>query len=237
MIDVPTLALLDADILVFKAAYWADQDGIEDIEDRLEADIESWTPNGCKAVLCFSCPRHENYRREVYPEYKAHRDVDGYSPDSLYEVKDIAKTSYRSVAIDRLEADDLLAMGSSSHNAIAVSIDKDLRCSNGWHWNPDKEFNPVYVTKQEADRAFYKQTLTGDASDNLKGIHRVGPKTADKILDAVAPEYWAQAVAATYERKGLSLQYLLQMARCIRLLRDGEYNKETKEITLWELPF
>lgn len=64
------------------------------------------------------------------------------------------------------------------------TVDKDLDVIPGWHYNPTKQ-EVYWVTEEQAKRAFYKQVLTGDTSDNVKGLDRVGPKTAEKLLDGV----------------------------------------------------
>jgi len=49
-------------------------------------------------------------------------------------------------------------------------------------------------------------------------------------------------VVATYEQakakdgSKYGLEYCMQMARCVRILRDGEYCKQTNQPKLFELP-
>jgi hypothetical protein len=229
--NYPDKSYLDADIIMYRAAFWADENGIEDLEDKLARDISCWTPQDTFSTLCFSCSRSNNFRRKVYPEYKLHREGT-YQPDSLNITKDILMTNYYSIEKENVEADDLLGIAASSGAAVAVTIDKDLRGTNGWHWNPDKEFVPVYISENVADWVFCTQWLTGDSTDNLKGIPRIGPKKANKILEGVLPEYLEEAVCASYEKKGLSEEYCLQQARCVRILRQDEYfNGEVKLFT------
>lgn len=82
-------------------------------------------------------------------------------------------------------------------NTVIASRDKDLDTVPGWHYKwwlkgaKDEEGNVIpeevrtvekgqayWVTIIEAFRNFYKQLLTGDASDNIKGLYNIGPKSA-----------------------------------------------------------
>ena len=47
----PNKCVLDGDILAFKAACWADIEGVDYLEDRLKEDIRLWTPEGCDEVV------------------------------------------------------------------------------------------------------------------------------------------------------------------------------------------
>ena len=75
------------------------------------------------------------------------------------------------------------------------------------------------------------QTLAGDANDGYFGVTRVGLKTAEKILNKDGVEW--QTVVNTYEKAGITEEDALLNARMAFILRDGYYNKETKEIKLW----
>ena len=47
----PTTAALDGDIIAYRAAFWADPEGSEWLEDRLRDDVSRWTPEGVKDVF------------------------------------------------------------------------------------------------------------------------------------------------------------------------------------------
>ena len=93
-------------------------------------------------------------------------------------------------------------------------------------------FKVVEVDKEEADFNFLYQTLVGDSTDNYKGCPTVGAKKAEKLLlDKGAT--WNTVVDA-YASQGLGEEVAIENARLARILRDGEYNFKTKEVTLWE---
>jgi 5'-3' exonuclease len=92
-------------------------------------------------------------------------------------------------------------------NTVIASRDKDLDTVPGWHykwWLPGAKKDGVeipeeqrkaekgegyWVTVIQAFRNFYKQLLTGDSADNIKGLYGVGPKSAwIKQLDDIEDE-------------------------------------------------
>lgn len=42
--QIPTVAVLDGDILAYRIAFWAESEGVEDIETRVEHDVKAWVP-------------------------------------------------------------------------------------------------------------------------------------------------------------------------------------------------
>ena len=91
----------------------------------------------------------------------------------------------------------------------------------------------IEVTPEEADRWFYMQTLTGDATDGYSGCPGGGPKKAEAILEAAGENPWP-AIVAAYEKAGLSEEAALQQARVARILRASDYNFKKKEPILWK---
>ena len=243
----PKEAIIDGDIIVYRAAFWADSEGVEELPTRIAQDIKNWTPEGVDTVyIAMSCPRSNNFRRMFWPEYKKHRE-DFKSPDCMsIALETVYSTGVQTRCVDHLEADDLIGMLVSSGRAIGVTVDKDLRQIPGWHWNPDKELEPLLVSGEEADKYFYQQWMTGDTTDNIWGLWKVGPAKAKKLLDSKPPEVWDQVIMTMYEdedwakrpenKRPLDMyrkEFALSQARCVRILRDGDYDKETNTITLW----
>ena len=90
------------------------------------------------------------------------------------------------------------------------------------------------ISKNEADRNWMTQVLTGDRADNVDGLPGVGPKTADKILGTTMTlrEMWPVVVKA-YQKKGKTFTDALLAARMTRILRHGDYNIDEQKLTLW----
>jgi len=87
------------------------------------------------------------------------------------------------------EADDTIAIEATKlgDNCVIVSLDKDLDQIVGWHYNFVKHLG-YYIKPEEALVKLYTQMLTGDAADNIKGLFRVGPVKAAKIIGDTTDE-------------------------------------------------
>jgi DNA polymerase-1 len=115
------------------------------------------------------------------------------------------------------------------------------------------------VTQWEADRFHLMQTLAGDRVDGYYGCPGIGMERAAQIIDSpmrLVPkpgiktrginkgepvtrwmgepttDLWA-AIVSQYEKAGLSEREALVSARLARILRYGEYDRNTEEVTLW----
>ena len=70
---IPKTAILDGDILAYRAAFWADSEGVEELPGRISKDVDNWVPEGCsQVIIAMSCPRERNFRRMFWPMYKKH---------------------------------------------------------------------------------------------------------------------------------------------------------------------
>ena len=116
----------------------------------------------------------------------------------------------------------------ATDNTIIVSDDKDLQTIPGRLYRPaTKELKTI--TPEEADRSHLIQALTGDVTDGYKGCPKVGPVSAEKILEEGT---WEEVVGA-YQKAGLGEEFALSQARVARILREGEWNPITEEVQLW----
>jgi len=130
----------------------------------------------------------------------------GNRPDSkplhYQAIKDYLIGKWGAEVTTGYEADDALGIHQTDDTCIA-SIDKDLNCIPGEHynWNHDKLY---HVDEIEATRNFYHQLLTGDSTDNIQGIPGVGEKGAIKKLKGLVSEedlYWRALHEYTYCNK------------------------------------
>lgn len=242
----PTTAILDGDMVCHLTSYICDEP--DEMPMLLRQRIRAWTPPGTKhTFVALSADRGDNYRRDHWPDYKAQRDSkpkDEVLEARLAYAKElILEDDFHCKFVPRLEADDLMGIAASSGKAIAVTLDKDLLSVPGWHYRPEyshpgkrnedgtqdkvtHEPELIFQPPWKADYEFHKQWLMGDKTDNYAGIYRMGPKKAAKLLNAVHPSYWDLVCLAAYEKAGHDEDYCLAMARCARILRDGEWDKE-----------
>lgn len=112
----------------------------------------------------------ENRKKRERPEY-----LDG--------VRQYALQEWGFILSEGEEADDAVGIAHTAcgEEALIISEDKDLLQLPGRHFIPRKgEF--VTISPLEGLRHFYTQVLTGDSTDNVIGIYRMGPVTAGKLL-------------------------------------------------------
>lgn len=232
--------LVDGDIVAYKAAVvaetpidWGDgvwtlhaheKDVIGSMEEFMSKIIEE---SKCdKVITCLSGDRL--YRKDVAPYYKANRKGTR-KPMLLNFAKNYLHEKYNGRVEDKLEADDLLGiLGSNDLSTVIWSLDKDLLTIPAYHLLDGKV---TEVDEEEANYWFLYQTLVGDSTDNYKGCPTVGAKKADKLLQEKGATW--QTVVDAFADQGLGEEVAIENARLARILRDGEYDFKTKEVTLW----
>jgi len=230
--------LIDGDIVAYKAATSAEipvnwGEGLwtlhcweDDVKARVDEQITKLMEAPVTTHLIAFTDKH-NYRKDIAAYYKLNRK-EVRKPMLLNWAKEYMNQEYNVEIWKGLEADDVLGiLGSQNKDNIIWSADKDLLTIPANHWI-DGEV--VTITEEEADYQFYYQTLVGDTTDNYKGCPSVGAVKAKKILEGNCT--W-EAVVNAFKAQGLSEEVALENARLARILRDGEYNRETGEVKLW----
>ena len=194
------IALIDADSIYYKAAFRKDKKDIRQLIDKVMLQIEGQcfaTPEDCKVAV----KGRGNFRKDLYPKYKANRKVDEDLKPYLNYGHQYMVDKYEAVMADGMEADDLVSIWAYEAREmelqyVVVGIDKDLKQIPGNHYN----FNKVehsFIDDAEAHRLLMIQCLTGDTSDNIPGLRGIGPKKAEKILEGVPTgEMWSKVVKA-----------------------------------------
>jgi DNA polymerase-1 len=180
-------ALIDQDLLCYRCAASAENDDLNialyRIDELLDNILNKTQATSYRAFLTGP----NNFRKQIYPEYKANRVAP--KPKHLRDLQEysIEKLSAE-YAPETLEADDALAIYQTD-DTIICSLDKDLLQVPGKHfsweingkgWTRPDTF--IEQTELEGLRLFYKQCLKGDTSDNVKGIEGLGEKKASKLL-------------------------------------------------------
>ena len=206
-------ALLDGDIFAFRVACTTENDNEAIAVYRVNEMIEN-TLNEVEATeykLFLTSP--DNFRKQVYPEYKANRTAT--KPKHLQFLRDYLVESWQGTVATGMEADDYLGIN-QHESSIICSIDKDLLQVPGKHYNfVKKEF--YEVDEETGLRSFYTQLLTGDTSDNIKGIAGIGPVKAKKALTGYFTEKGMfSVVREMYEND----EWLIMNGRCLHILRS-----------------
>jgi len=124
-----------------------------------------------------------NYRYSVDKNYKEGRTTD--KPPYFKEVKEHLVSKWNFTIVDGIESEDAVGITLTSYpDAIIVREDHDLEQLPGVHYNPTKEEFKT-ITPLQAYYNQWLQCLTGCTTDKVKGIPKVGEKTAAKILEKI----------------------------------------------------
>lgn len=237
--------LIDGDIILYRSTASAETEwNIEDDLWVLYSDLAQSKAvlHGYLIHLCanadiddvvFAFSGKDNFRKTIYPEYKANR-ANTRKPLAYSALKDWVSEEWPTIIIDGIEADDVLGLYADDY--ILVSEDKDLLTVPSTHFvDKTKEYKDIDL--KLANYNWLCQTLTGDTTDNYKGCPRVGLVTAQKLLNGIncAKDFnkaWDVVVGA-YEKAGLSEDDAILNAQMARILRKGDFDLVTKELNLW----
>lgn len=174
-----------------------------------------------------------NFRKEVYPPYKAHRKK-VRKPAGYRALKELLNNDFATMTEDRLEADDLIGImhtraQKKGLSSLIISIDKDFKTIPGWLYNPDSDSFSL-IGETDAYKNWMMQTLVGDKTDGYPGLDGVGPVSAEKLLakNGVA---W-KTVEDAYLNSGFTAEFAVVQAQMSRILHDGEYDFDKKEVSL-----
>lgn len=277
--DKPIALLLDGDVFAFQGASSAEFTvNIEDTYHRVAhmddakrhmlSNITGLTKQlrASKVINCLSCPSRHYWRHDVMETYKGGRKTTS-GPLSLADLKVWSQSVYESVIWENLEADDVLGILATDpdflpdYTKVVVSIDKDMRTiPETYIYNPDKDYQPWFNTREEADKWFLAQAIGGDFTDGYSGVKGISTDGAETFLDAPymfeqyehvfksgarkgtaelrwrkieASENMWDNIMSLYAKAGQTPEEALNNARVARILRHGEYDIKNKEVKLW----
>ena len=197
-----TILLIDSDLIAYAASRMPkqyDPDGYARRKEDVEANCESllhnlfyeietkygYTPTHFKLFL----EGYNNFRRFIYPEYKAHRRQ-REKPPMLKYAKEYLIEHYNAWVSEGVETDDTIAATwkairdlNKEVRVIVCSADRDLRTIPCLLYNTHHNSRELHqITKEEALHNFYRSLLVGDKEDNIEGLKAIGETKADKIL-------------------------------------------------------
>lgn len=243
-----SVAILDGDIIAYRVSVASQDDNPEVCATRLDDlvgycldETVGFTMEGNYEVHLTGS---NNFRYDIAKtyHYKGNRK-DTEKPEHLEFARGYLVENWGATISEGCEADDNITISAVGYgdDAVIVSQDKDFNTVPGWKFN-FVNGNWRYDTEESARRFFYTQVLTGDAVDNIVGLHRVGPVKAGKILEGLTTEedMWEACLKAyatsRYEatmvnpedRQEWAVERVLENARLLHLQR---YNGE-----LWEPP-
>ena len=221
--------------------------------------VRSWTKGaGCSSsIICLSAVESDSFRHRLWPGYKGTRTTP--KPEAYEPIRKAIEFEFEVYQEDNLEADDLMGIAGTSGRtqAVIVSKDKDMLSVPALVFNPAKHKRPIRISQAQADYNWMRQAMIGDAVDNYPGIPGVGPVNAEAIL--AAPFRIRQVTETVGKRKpkqvtkwvrgepcslwqsmvdhagkaGITETDLIRQAQLARILRSGDFNKETRTVRLW----
>lgn len=165
----------------------------------------------------------------VTAPYKGNRTQP--KPKYLKQVEEYLVNEYHAIYGDNVEADDLIgtALSRDPTGSVSISIDKDLLQIPGWHYNWVND-RIQWISPREGDFNFYTQLLTGDATDNIRGLDGYGMVTAGKAVlgaksrAALAAQVWS-CYRSVFGDPELARRRYLENASLLWILREGSGGK------------
>ena len=206
-----TLLLLDSYALAFRMFYAYSQNPLKNSQGEDVSMMHGYW-GAVLRILAKHNPTHfaiardvahtKTFRHELYPDYKANR---GPRPEELAAQMPLLGESLEASGIPLLsepgyEADDVMASTATAaveagfDHVVILSKDKDMsqivsdkihlfhltKGADGIDFGPEQVLEK-YGLPPEKIRDYL--ALMGDASDNVPGVPKVGPKTAIQLLN------------------------------------------------------
>ncbi len=214
---MPTIYLIDASPYIFRA-YFSIPSSIKAPDGAPTNAVYGYTAflldilkkaQPTHLAVAFDGSLTSSFRNEIYPEYKAHREMPDSELmaqlDACWQVTEAL--GMKAYIDDRYEADDIIGtivskLSKKDCNFVVVSGDKDLaqlvnKRTVLWDFAKDRRFDERAVKQHFGVRASQivdLLALQGDAVDNIPGVKGIGEKTAVALLEKFA------SVEALYQK-------------------------------------
>jgi len=154
---------------------------VENCLHSLKLMLEAIFEDTCSNKHTIFITGNGNFRYEVSPSYKANR-LNARKPFHLKSCHQYLLDNYNTRIVHGAEADDMMGIAQSQSapdSTMICTLDKDLDMIPGWHykWATQNRSSETYKTSfTEGMRCFFKQLITGDATDNIEGLSEKAPK-------------------------------------------------------------
>lgn len=217
---------------------------VEPVTNALEA-----TRNAMRAITSKFHPKGEHWKGycyltgkgnfrdliEVDRGYKDNRDP-AHRPKHYKAIKEYLITKWAATLVNGEEADDAIGRQAYSREIdsyVIISNDKDLNQLSGYHYDWTKDFL-YYVNEEESLKFYYKQLLSGDATDNIKGA--VSVARANELIDPLqSPHDCAVVAKEVYEKKyGDSWGELIDATSELVWIRRHNPQPNQKNYPFWD---
>lgn len=151
-----------------------------------------------KIIVCFDKARN-NFRKQIASNYKQNRPL---FPQNFFHQMNLCEEmcNFFNIPIDfhdKYEADDLVAsycdkLKSPNRHIVVLSNDKDLlqlvsndkniivyNVAKKFYFNEEEVIKSINIKPHQIPEFL---AISGDMSDNISGVYKIGPKTAAKLL-------------------------------------------------------
>lgn len=208
MVEKPEFVCFDYDLWAYDIGYAAQpKDGellpfdwcIRVIDQRIKEITDTLK---CKEYYGYLTGKG-NFRDTigVTDVYKGNRKQP--KPEHYSKIRMYLEMQHKAIVVDGMEADDAIAIDmTKDQRTICVSRDKDLRQVQGWHYGYSVGKQPEYPLRYvdfigdlemvnakklvgTGMKFFWSQVLTGDSTDNYKGLGKAGPVYAYNLLNSI----------------------------------------------------
>lgn len=248
------VAIIDADTIIWTAAYLAQRDGLS--PEKMIRDLDTFmrsilkNTKADKYVGFMQGP--DNFRKRMFPDYKGTRpEVPEWyrllAPSLRKYLHEKWKIEYTT---DGFEADDAVASVAYQLTegirlpvattdkellplrVIVCAIDKDLKQIPGEHYN----YKTAETTKVLEEEAMYNasmQLLHGDTTDNIPNIRKgIGPAKAAKMLEGTNTTSARVALEEFQKEHGFyeGLTKFAENVLKVVLRRDKQYKFKLNDI-------
>ena len=203
--------IIDGDGLLYQAAY--NVPNVRKAYDKLVDKVDQlctqdWDQTG---EFTMFIEGKGNWRKDVFPEYKAPRKT-AKSEDPNKQLRwDLAEYLIeQKLAIPAIgcESDDLVRrkaenMFKRNQPYIVASADKDLDMVCGHHirFNTKWQLETYEITKKKSDWNYFFQLMVGDGIDNIKSPRMLGKAKAERLLKDNPSSDWKKVVENEYKTR------------------------------------
>lgn len=189
------ILLIDLSAIYWSCWFSSANEVVSAARQRTLAQIARLTSESPHIAIC--CDSGTSFRKQLFADYKSQRPTkDKQAVEELLQTKErLAQDGFPLWEAEGMEADDVIAAACKEavRRGLSVTIataDKDLHqlvsplvsvlsTRSGNRYDPPAVFEKFGVPPEKM-RDFL--ALTGDTSDNIPGVPRIGQKTAAQLL-------------------------------------------------------
>ena len=162
-------------------------------------------------------------RTTLNPEYKANRPKE--SPKWWKFCVDYYVSVWGAIKVDNMEVDDAVNITRLDlHDSFMIAIDGDLlgqKTTHNSHYNW-KTAKWIDVTQAEADRKFWSEMISGQSSDNVKGLPGKGEAFFNKLVGTDYPTMVLKAYIDHFKSEDVGIREYYKVYNTLKTLDKCE---------------